>query len=323
MYGLRTLARSARWLRSRFRGQRALILGYHRVNASSWDPYALSVTPQHFSEQLEALRKHANPISLQTLTESLQRGEAPSRSVVITLDDGYADNLHNAKSLLLRHEVPATVFVATGYIGGRFWWDELAEILQPPLPLPETIRLVAEGRTFERNLPRRIDIKVRKGVVLALYNFIRRLPSDARANAIAQLRNASGTKSDEGSPIRALTQDELHELAAGGLVDIGAHTVTHPFLSTLTEISQKGEIAASKADLEKLLERPVTSFSFPNGSASRVTTEAVRDAGFLCACGTYADVVSRGSNLVNLPRLWVPNCDGATFGRWLTHWMGT
>jgi peptidoglycan/xylan/chitin deacetylase (PgdA/CDA1 family) len=323
MYGVRTLTKAAVWLRSRFRESRALILGYHRVaDESGWDPYALSVTPQYFTEQLEAVRKYATPISLRALTESLQRDDLPPRSVAITLDDGYVDNLHHAKPLLLHHECPATVFVATGYSGSKFWWDELAEMLQPSLQLPKQIRLIADDRRFERTLPHPADAKVRKDLVLAVYAFMRQLPDDGRASAIAQLWDVVGRKSNPESPIRAMTQSELCELAAGGFIDVGAHTVTHPFLSTLTETCQQKEIATSKAELEGLLGRPVTSFCFPNGSSSRVTEKAVRDAGFHCACASHTDVVWRRSDLFQLPRLWAPNCDGATFSRLLRLWMG-
>lgn len=324
MYGLRTFRKSAAWLRSRFRGSRALILGYHRVaDESEWDPYSLSVTPRFFAEHLEAVRKYAVPISLRDLTESLQRHDLPPGSVAITLDDGYVDNLHYAKSLLLRHECPATVFVATGYMGRKFWWDELAEIFRPSSPLPEQIRLIADGRSLERTLTRPADVKRRKNLVWAVYDFMRHLSGDGRADAFAQLRNVVGRKSKPESPIRAMTESEICELAAGGVVDVGAHTVTHPFLSTLTEARQQQEISTSKLELEGLLGRPVTSFCFPNGSSSRVTEKVVRETGFRCACASHADVIWRGSDPFQLPRLWPHNFDGATFARWLRHWLGS
>ena len=65
-------------------------------------------------------------------------GDVPSAGVVVTFDDGYADNFHNAKPLLERYEIPATVFVTTGYLQDQreFWWDELERILLQPGTLP-------------------------------------------------------------------------------------------------------------------------------------------------------------------------------------------
>ena len=60
----------------------------------------------------------------------LKARDLPSDAVALTFDDGYRDNLINAKPLLVEHEVPASIFLATGYIGKKreFWWDELARL---------------------------------------------------------------------------------------------------------------------------------------------------------------------------------------------------
>src|SRR6185369_2424037 len=90
---------------------KALILMYHRVAHVSADPFSLSVAPLHFAEQLDVLRKRAYAMRLQELTAALCDGNIAPRSVVLTFDDGYVDNLETARPLLEHHDIPATVFI--------------------------------------------------------------------------------------------------------------------------------------------------------------------------------------------------------------------
>src|SRR4051794_20071252 len=121
-------ARAGRWLLER-RGAIAILL-YHRVTALDSDPQQLAVTPEHFDEHLRVLREICTPVELADVPRMLRARRLPKRPVAVTFDDGYRDNLHEAKPLLERHGVPATVFVASGYVGsGReFWWDELERL---------------------------------------------------------------------------------------------------------------------------------------------------------------------------------------------------
>src|SRR5262245_33350534 len=106
---------------------RALILLYHRVAHGGADPWSMCVTPERFSEQMEALRMTAHPCTLAELVRAHQAGRLPDSAVAVTFDDGYLDNLTNAKPILARCDIPATVFVCSGSIGRKeeFWWDEL------------------------------------------------------------------------------------------------------------------------------------------------------------------------------------------------------
>src|SRR5262245_47880670 len=108
--GTSHVEKSVRWWRSRF-VTRALILGYHRITDRPEDSYSLGVTPKNFDEQLAVLRAQNRVMWLPDMMTALHNQALPKRAVVLTFDDGYADNLHNAKPLLEKYEAPATVFV--------------------------------------------------------------------------------------------------------------------------------------------------------------------------------------------------------------------
>jgi peptidoglycan/xylan/chitin deacetylase (PgdA/CDA1 family) len=116
-----------RWLH---RG-RLPILCYHSVVQDLESPWAqasggLHLPVANFRQQLAFLARHYRVIPLEAAISDLAAGRRPhTRSVVLTFDDGYANNLSVAAPLLLEYGFPATIFLATDYIGGkRFWWDD-------------------------------------------------------------------------------------------------------------------------------------------------------------------------------------------------------
>jgi peptidoglycan/xylan/chitin deacetylase (PgdA/CDA1 family) len=261
------------------RGDAAILL-YHRVADLRSDLWKLAVAPERFSEHLELMRGAFNVITLRELVESLRTGTLAPRSLVITFDDGYRDNLHTAKPLLERHGLPATVFVVAGYVDSKreFWWDELEQLLQ--------------AEHGDRPPDHR-----------ALRDRLQRLSHDERQRALDELWKASDAT--RPAPSSVSTSAEIRALAEGGLVEIGAHTVTHPLLSRERRASRAAEIRTSKSRLSELLGHPVDYFSYPHGDYDRKTVQAVAESGFLAACSSRAGAVHAESQPFELPRLAV------------------
>ena len=142
-----------------------LILLYHRVVTLDTDPQLLSVTPEHFAGHLEYISEHYNPISLSELYQALKAGKVPDKSVVITFDDGYADNLWNAKPLLEKYGIPATVFVTSSRVDGdrEFWLDDLERLLLLSDQLPDQLELTIKGKKWNWNLSNGLGDEIRHG----------------------------------------------------------------------------------------------------------------------------------------------------------------
>lgn len=319
--GVKQLALSGRWLRSRF-VEGALILGYHRIADVDWDPFSLSVSPEHFAEHLEILRARANPLPLTHLVRSLDEGRLRRAGIAVTFDDGYADNLSLAKPLLEKHRVPATIFVAPAHLGAEFWWDGLSRLLCPGSALPDIIRVVVEKESLTWISPAPNDLHGRRRLLFSIHRRLLPLSHLEIRRIMDGLTTAVAIASPSTSTHRALTAQELVELARGDLVDIGAHGDTHSALATLPVARQESEIQQSKVLLEGLLRRPTLGFAYPYGSVSVQTINLVRRSGFAFACASQTDVTSRRSNRFCLPRFWIPDWDGRTFSRWLMRWLG-
>lgn len=98
---------------------------------------------------------------------------------------------------------------------------------------------------------------------------------------------------------RVLTPDGVRRLHSAG-IEIGAHTKTHPDLTTLGRDEAASELRASRLALEEILDAPVSVAAYPFGRATAETIAACSDAGFEAACRTSG----QGSwhEPLNLPR---------------------
>lgn len=324
-----------------------LILLYHRVATLDTDPQLLSVTPDHFAEHLEYLSEHYNPISLSELFQALKAGKIPDKSVVITFDDGYADNLWNAKPLLEKHGIPATVFVTSGSVGSdrEFWWDDLERLLLLPDELPDQLELTIRGEEWNWNLTGGTANRPGPGyetnlkswdVTMAsdpgpqytlyrdLHQHLKPLPYEQRESILSTLAQWAGASRIGRETHRPLTLNELRELDRGGLIEIGAHTITHTMLSMQPVDVQKEEIIQSKESLEEILGHQVKGFSYPFGGRAdfnRKTIEIVKEAGITTACANYGSTIIRNADPYCLPRALVRDWDIEVFSSRMKEWF--
>jgi hypothetical protein len=223
----------------------------------------------------------------------------------------------------------------------EFWWDELDRLLLQPGVLPSVLRLsinggevrewrLDEARTYteqDRQRHRQWNIESgedpgpRQRLFRALFEVIYHLPTEQKWRLLDEVAAWASAPSAGRLSHQTLTAEELGRLADDGLVNIGAHTMTHPALATLPPEAQQHEIRESKACLEALLGRPVLSFAYPHGSSTPEAVASLAQAGFTYACGSRAEAVFRGADRFHLPRLVVRDWDGDAFAEWLRWWL--
>jgi peptidoglycan/xylan/chitin deacetylase (PgdA/CDA1 family) len=326
--GRALLARIRR--RWRPRPSRPLILMYHRVAALRVDPWELAVRPEAFAAHLGVLREMRQPLPMSEFVARARRGTLPSNAVALTFDDGYADTLRQARPRLALAGVPATLFLATSFVGQgvEYWWDELARsILERNDALDDAVTIggtvcrltlaavddaARDSATWRASEAPRTE---REQLYYALWDRLRvlRAPEcDAAMQALRAVLRAPAPRTDD----LPMTAAEVRVLAADRLFEIGGHTASHPVLPALTPAERRHDIGEGKAACERLIGRTPAGFAYPHGANDADSRAAVAECGFEWACTTQsAAVPASGADWYGLPRLAVLDWDAATFAQ--------
>lgn len=287
-----------------------ITLIYHRVATLSSDPEMLAVSPENFRAQMRYLKDTAQLVRFEE-----EWGNVSGPAVAVTFDDGYADNVLEALPILEDIGVPATFFVSTGTIGttNEFWWHELERIILGKQPLPSSFTLDHHSR--RKNWPTG-NINARLAFYQEFVRLMNETDSVQRTVWLEQLRLWAQSDEQPSTMHRVMTVDELRLLGRNSLVTIGAHTVSHTQLSSLSPEEQRKEIVESKKQLEEWLGLDVTMFSYPFGKRCHYTAETIslcREAGFTKAAANFPGQAHRWTDPYQIPRHLVRNWPIETF----------
>ncbi|MEL7157296.1 MAG: polysaccharide deacetylase family protein [Actinomycetota bacterium] len=335
----RQLRRPHRWLAQRFR-PRAAVLMYHGIGRVGIDPWGLFVSPENFAQHLRVLNELTNPTTLDGLSVAASGGRPVDRAVAVTFDDGYANVLHEAEPILAANGVPATLFVISDPVASasEYWWDELAGLILVPGSLPDRLHLEGPGVRIrldtgpaahydEAGWQRDHDYRDEEGpasprmqLYRTLWAHLAKLEEYSRQKALDALADSIGRARAPRDSHRSLTLDELVRLD-GDVVSIGGHTSTHPLLPEIDPARQRVEVEGNRAFLRDVLDRHITSFSYPFGANDPSSVEAVRAAGYPLAVTTRPETVPAGVDPLRIGRFDVKDWTGQEFERRLRSWF--
>lgn len=279
---------------------RLSILIFHRVLPQPDPMLPDEPDAARFDAVCRWLKAGFNVLPLDVAMALRDRGVLPPRALCITFDDGYADNHDVAMPVLLRHGLPATFFIATGFLdGGRMWNDTLIESARgsPHVQLDLRALELPGLTTLPLSTPtERLAASLR---LIAACKYLEPAPRLRVVGSIAAL-SAAPLPDD-----LMMTSRQVRAMADAGMT-IGAHTVSHPILARVTDDEAARQMAESRTRLEAIVGRSVDLFAYPNGRPGQDygarDVRLARAAGFRCAVSTAPGAADRATDAFQLPR---------------------
>jgi len=277
-----------------------MILNYHRICANNNMPKhkdELVVSEKKFENQLIFLKKNYDLVSLDNFL-NFEKNNA--HKICITFDDGYKDNLTHALPILVKLNIPATIYVATKFFENEFdlWWYELQDYIWSD---SKNIKFSYDGKNYDI-LSKNENEKSK--CFMQLRGIIKKLDRENQKKFMNIVTNKIERK--EYKDI-ILTKEDLKSLSLNSLITIGAHSHNHLSLKNLTEEDCLKEIKKSKEILENLTNNKINHFSYPYGTEDDVGEREfniVKKLGFKSAVTTSVGKPTK-NKLYNLPRIHI------------------
>lgn len=284
-------------------GRPVIITMYHRVSNVSGDKLCqLTVSIENFENQLRYFKEKFQILKLDEEWISLKK-----TGVVITFDDGYADNIINALPLLEKYQIPATIFITTLNIDTKkeFWWDRLVfdyTSCNELFFLPETNKQVFKSNNAYNDITNKLS----------------KLSNEEKEKWFLRFEKINEIRYSLREEYRSLTNLELKKLSEHPLITLGIHTHNHYALGNLTYDQQKSELLCSIKKLDELITKKTKYLALPHGSYNSATIKIIKELrflGVLLANNYYSSGKNKASGKIN--RILIPNIKDKELVRYL------
>lgn len=215
---------------------------------------------------------------------------------LLTFDDGYKSIITHGLPILEEHQIPAVIFVTTGFISGEVYPYELA--LSSLVNSHDTLR-TASGNLIELS-----SAELKENACRNLREEVRSKGFDRQIEYVNRLAELNDHEIRFSAVDRFLSWSEIIRLDKHPLITLGAHTHTHLDLTVVNPIIAYREIQRGKIILENKLSRKIDIFAYPYGSHNILIRSLARFAGFKYAFTAELPSLNRGNyNYLRIPRL--------------------
>lgn len=282
----------------------AVILAYHRVLPKS-DPDLKFIQPgmyvseSAFEKQIRFLKENFEIVNLEDIADY----SGPKRPCIITFDDGWYDNYKYAFPILLKHDIPATIFLATSFINTNNW------------PWPDRISYYFHNSSNSNlqkaeNLLKIFNIKVNTNIKKVnrfdLVEFViadlKKLENEMLSEFIKELDSIFSNYKNQLMDKRPwLNWEEINEMKKNK-ISFGSHTHNHVLLTNTSEEQVRFELNHSKKIIDEKLNTNTKLFCYPNGNYNDNVLKMCKDSGYEIAVTVKRGFVYQKDQNLSLKR---------------------
>lgn len=244
---------------------------------------------EQFEQKLLWFKSRYNLVGIQDVEDCIYNGRKLSNVCHLTVDDGWRSTYEVIYPVMKKHGVPFSMFVSPHVLetGMNFWYYTMKFCDETELK-----QMLVDRGYYSRDAVRfPFELLAKEILIDDVYQLLDEYVTSHHLHIERGFCNLH----------------ELIEMKDSGLVEIGAHTMTHPILASVDAERSKNEITNSVLRLSELLNKEVRTFAYPNGLKNldfgerEMTT--VKKAGIKMAFSVDPGVVSRSVNPMAIPRV--------------------
>lgn len=259
-----------------------------------------------FENQIEYLVKHYEIISIEDFEQRFINSSFTNREVVLTFDDGYANNLYIVDPILSKYKLPYTVFISTEHITtGQFFPTSVNRIITKGAGLNK-VEIPSQNLSFSLTTEEEIN-----NAVSQISKLLKSLPiKEVRDITNDLIKNVSKVQwlelMEKYKSVRPMNWDEVLELSSKEGVTIGSHCMWHICChANQSEYDLKNQIEESKIQIEQKINKQCKYFAYPNGDYTSYSNEIVKE-NYSMGFSTEKDMISENKNNISIiPRIGV------------------
>ena len=288
-----------------------VVLRYHSIkdNPSNYNKLlsqGIIHSKNDFHDQMELVARNYNAVSIDDMVDIfLRKKTLPKKAVVVTFDDGYADNIEIAAPILNHFGIPACFYITTNSIGNQhaIWYVRIRYAIL-------TSSMNSWDNPIDNCHYNFINYDDRLSAFIDSCHYCARLTGEQQKNYVDNIVTSLDVDDSTAYNNLMMTWDDVSSLIKMGHI-VGSHTIFHPNIAHIDTDDAEHEIVESKRIIERNTPVKVKHFSYPNPALEPNWTNdlsrIINKAGYLTSVTCDHGCVRLHDDLFSIPRIAVPH----------------